>query len=212
MILERRFRKLKFLQFCIARLLPKKQYLCLLTISVTATYYLSWFIIVTFSSHGIEYLATLAYNHLINIIYIHSQLQPYRTGQLIPIFGTVDFYPRNINSYTFMGFSSKSLILYIVSTCEQHFSNKFLQNGAAAVNRRWWWLSNLPVHIIFTIRRYEFENYEKVSYAQKLDQKSVYFVTGKFTILDTGLLELAISSCNGLPISKKDISVCKPIV
>ena len=109
MILERRFRKLKFLQFCIARLLPKKQYLCLLTISVTATYYLSWFIIVTFSSHGIEYLATLAYNHLINIIYIHSQLQPYRTGQLIPIFGTVDFYPRNINSYTFMGYLIKKL-------------------------------------------------------------------------------------------------------
>ena len=33
------------------------------------------------------------------------------TGQLIPIFGTVDFYPRNINSYTFMGRLIKKLIL-----------------------------------------------------------------------------------------------------
>ena len=44
-----------------------------------------------------------------------------------------------------------------------------------------------------------------MSYAQKLDQKSVYFVTGKFTILDTESLELAISSCKDLPISKADI-------
>ena len=41
-----------------------------------------------------------------------------------------------------------------------------------------------------------------MSYAQKLDQKSVYFVTEKFTILDTEPLELAISSCKDLPISK----------
>lgn len=38
-----------------------------------------------------------------------------------------------------------------------------------------------------------------MSYAQKLDQKSAYFVTGKFTILDTGSLELAIFSCRDLP-------------
>jgi len=86
--------------------------------------------------------------------------------------------------------------LYIVSTCEQHFSNEILQTGAVACKR---WLSNLPVHIIVTIRWYKFS---KVSYAQKLDQKSVYFVTGNFTILDTEPLELAISSCKDLPISK----------
>lgn len=32
------------------------------------------------------------------------------------------------------------------------------------------------------------------TYIQKFTQDSVYFITGKFTMLDNGLLELAISS------------------
>src|SRR6185369_4204491 len=50
------------------------------------------------------------------------------------------------------------------------------------------------------------------TYSQKFTQDSVYFITGKFTMLDNGLLELIVSSCRELPIEKDKIPVCKPIV
>ena len=49
-------------------------------------------------------------------------------------------------------------------------------------------------------------------YIHKFDQDSVYFVTGKFTMLNNGLLELVVSSCKCLPIDKDKVPVCKPIV
>ncbi|CAG8607091.1 5659_t:CDS:2 [Paraglomus occultum] len=50
------------------------------------------------------------------------------------------------------------------------------------------------------------------TYIQKFTQDSVYFITGKFTMLENGLLELVVSSCRELPINKDEIPVCKPIV
>jgi len=95
--------------------------------------------------------------------------------------------------------SNISTILYIISTCEQRFSNKILQTGTAACK--------IDADGDFLPFRYtlwlqsdddEFEDHEEASYIQRVDQESVYFVTGNFTILDTGSLELVISSCKNL--------------
>lgn len=107
-----------------------------------------------------------------------------------------------------------STVLYIISTCEQHFSNKVLQTGSAAckidtdgdfLNFRY--TSWLPLDST-ELDDNDIENL----YVHKFNQDSVYFITGKFTILDNGLLELVVSSCKSLPIDKEKIPVCKPIV
>jgi len=105
-----------------------------------------------------------------------------------------------------------SIIVYIISTCEQHISNKILQTGSAACK--------IDGDGNFTTFRYtlwlplndaEPEDTED-AYIRKFTQESVYFITGKFTMLDNGLLELIVSSCKELPIEKDKIPVCKPIV
>ena len=107
-----------------------------------------------------------------------------------------------------------STVLYIISTCEQHFSNKVLQTGSAAckidtdgdfLNFRytsWLPLDSTLNWMITILKTCMFTNLTK----------TVYFITGKFTILDNGLLELVVSSCKSLPIDKEKIPVCKPIV
>lgn len=105
-----------------------------------------------------------------------------------------------------------STVLYIISTCEQHISNRILQTGSAACK--------IDGDGDFTTFRYtlwlplndtEPEDTED-TYIQKVTQDSVYFITGKFAMLENGLLELAVSSCRELPIDKDEIPVCKPIV
>jgi hypothetical protein len=89
-----------------------------------------------------------------------------------------------------------STILYIVSTCEQHISNKILQTGCPL-------LVKLTGDGDFITFRYTLwlpllDNAEpedtEDTYVQKFTQDSAYFITGKFTMLDGGLLELVVSA------------------
>src|SRR5438105_4494913 len=108
-----------------------------------------------------------------------------------------------------------STVVYVISICEQHLSNKILQTGSAACKidddgdfTTFQYTLWLPLLNNAEVKNTEIED----TYIQKFTQESVYFVTGKFTMLNNGLLELAVSSCRELPIEKEQIPVCKPIV
>ena len=98
-----------------------------------------------------------------------------------------------------------STILYVLSI----LTNKILQRGTAAckTDSDGGFLTFLYT-LWLPLDNDEFGDSDtKDSYIQKFHQNSVYFVTGKFTMLANGSLELVISSCKDLQIHKEEVPV-----
>jgi len=92
-----------------------------------------------------------------------------------------------------------STILYIISTTEQPLPKKILQKGIAACKT-----NNNGDFLTFkyTLWLPNTTN-DNDNYIEKIRQETTYFTTGKFTMLPDKTLELVISSCKTLPITKE---------
>ncbi|CAG8586382.1 8669_t:CDS:1 [Paraglomus occultum] len=102
-----------------------------------------------------------------------------------------------------------SAILYIISTTEQPLPKKTLQKGIAACKTN----SNGDfLTLKYTLWLPNTINDDDDNYIEKIHQETTYFTTGKFTILPDKTLELVISSCKTLPITKEAIPTCKPLI
>ena len=106
-----------------------------------------------------------------------------------------------------------STILYITSVSEQVLSNKILQRGTAACKTN---SAGDVLNIQFTLwlpnSHGQSEESEEDCHVQKIHPDIVYFLTGKFSMLTNGSLEVVVSSCKHLEIEKDKIPICKPIV
>jgi len=96
---------------------------------------------------------------------------------------------------------------------EQVLSNKILQRGTAACKTN---SAGDVLNIQFTLwlpnSHGQSEESEEDCHVQKIHPDIVYFLTGKFSMLTNGSLEVVVSSCKHLEIEKDKIPICKPIV